>query len=41
MKFIFQSGNAFLVLELNDLQTKSKETNFMMTALVPNGKYPF
>ena len=41
LKLKFPFSNAFLVLELNDLLTKSKETNLMMTAMVSDlGRAP-
>ena len=41
LKLKFPFSNAFLVLELNDLLTKSKKTNLMMTAMITNEKWPF
>ena len=41
LKFKFRFSNAFWVLELNDLPTKSNEISCMMIALVKNEKWPF
>ena len=38
LKFKFPLSNVFWVLELNELQTLSKEANLRMAALVTNKK---
>ena len=41
LKLKFPFSNDLCVLKLNNIPTKFKETNLLMTALVTNKKWPF